>query len=295
VGAFVVWILTAVIAGHGLLGTLQEGLLVAGLLVVVGIGELFVITAGNGNIDLSIPYVMTLTAYLTSSVMNGRNSALPVSILIALAVGCAVGLVNACVIMVFQVPPLIATLAVGFIVDTVVLLRQQTGGVGSASPILVKFMSARVIGLPIFGVAILAVGVAAHFVLQRSAFGRAVQAVGQSREAARLVQLRPRLVTLEAYVVCGLCASLDGLLLNGYAGGPSLDMASTYQLGAIAVVVLGGSLIGGGKSNVAGVWAASLFLTFLVTLVAVTSAAAGVQDIVEGGVIVGVLALVASH
>jgi len=78
-------------------------------------------------------------------------------------------------------------------------------------------------------------------------------------------------------------------LLAGYAGGPSLTMGGNYQLGSIAVVVLGGSLIAGGLSNVPGIWAAALLLTLLITLVNVAHLGAGAQDVVQGVLIVLVL------
>jgi ribose transport system permease protein len=91
-------------------------------------------------------------------------------------------------------------------------------------------------------------------------------------------------------MLSGGTAAICGLLLGAYSNGPSLDMAEQYQLGAIAVVVLGGSAIAGGRSNVAGVWWAALLLTLLATLVSLTAAGPGVQHIAEGAVIVGVLA-----
>lgn len=291
VGAVAVWIAIAIVARHGLGGTLQQGAIVASFLVVVGIGQMFVITCGGGNIDLSVPYVMTLVAYLGTEAMDGSDARLPFAIAIALGVGLVVGLANALTIRWLDVPPLIATLAVGFVVQTVVQLRSAHSG-GDVSPLLQHVVTARLLGVPAIAAIAALAAVLAHVVLTRTLFGRGAQAAGQSRDAARLAGLRPERVVLLAYCLCGMTAGLGGLLLSGFTGGPSLDMATTYQLGAIAVVVLGGSLIAGGSSNVPGIWAAALLLTFLITLVDVTHAGPGVQPIVVGGVIVLVLAIV---
>jgi ribose transport system permease protein len=285
-GAFVVWLAASAVAGRGTFATLRSGAEVATFLVLVGIGQMFVITVGG--IDLSVPYVMTLSAYLTSSVMAGHNGGLVPAVFIALAVGLGTSLVNAALIELLSMPPIVATLAVGFMVDTEVLVR-STSSQGTPSPALVSFVTDTVGSIPvivIFGVAVAAVFT---WVLHRTAFGRSVQAVGQSRTAARLAGIATRRTTVAAYVLCGLAASLTGLLLAGYAGGPSIDMATSYQLESIAVVVLGGSLIAGGRSNVPGVWAGALLLTLLIILVDVANLGAGLEDIVEGALIVAVL------
>jgi ribose transport system permease protein len=288
VGAFAVWMATSAVAGRGTFATLSSGAEVATFLMLVGIGQMFVITVGNGGIDLSVPYVMTLSAYLTSSVMGGHNAGLIGGIAVAVGVGLVTSLVNVSLIELLAMPPIVATLAVGFVVDTVVLVR-STSTQGTPSPALVSFVTDTVGRVPVIVIFGIVVALCFAWILRRTSYGRSVQAVGQSRAAARLAGIRCRRTTVVAYVICGVAASLTGLLLAGYAGGPSLDMATSYQLESIAVVVLGGSLIAGGRSNVPGVWAGALLLTLLITLVNVANLGAGLEDIVEGALIVAVL------
>jgi len=289
-GAVLIWLATAALAGQGLFGTLQQAVIVASFLALVGFGEVIVISIGRGNIDLSVPYVITLSAYLGARVMNGTDAMLLPAIALTLILGVGVGACNYAVIRLLAIPPLIATLAVGFILRTIVELI-AAGGARTPSPLLTGFVNWRLAGISLLALTVIVLGLLMHVLLMKSRYGREVLAAGQSADAARLAGISVQRVEFLAYVICAVMASVCGLLLGAYAHGPSLDMAGQYQLGAIAVVVLGGSAIAGGRSNVAGVWWAAVLLTLLGTLVSVTAAGPGVQRIVEGAVIVAVLAV----
>lgn len=289
VGSVVIWLLTAAIAGRGLTGTLTSSIAIGTFLFFVGIGQMFVITSGNGGIDLSVPYVMTVSAYITASVMHGQNSKLLSGLLAALAVGIVVGLLNVFLIEVIAMPPIIATLSVGFILQSVTLvLSSKSSGIPSPR-IFIDLATGNTGPIPNMAIFGIIVGIIFTLILTRSSYGRAIQGIGQSRSAARLAGLKSQRLTIYAYLISSLVASCTGFLLAGYSGGPSLTMGGNYQLGSIAVVVLGGSLIAGGLSNVPGIWAAALLLTLLITLVNVAHLGAGAQDIVQGVLIVLVL------
>lgn len=289
-GVVVVWLATVAIAGRGLYGTLSAALLAAAFLVIAGIGQMFVITSGNGGIDLSVPYVMTLTAYISCQIMSSSNSNVALGIIVGVLVGAGCGAINAILVEGVGMPPLVATLAVGFGVETAILIYSGSA-LGVASPALQSFTTKEVWSIPLLG--LIGVAIAAFFglVLKRTTYGRELEAVGQSPKAASLAGAHPRWVRASAFVVCGTLAALAGILLAANSGGPSPDLGTPYQLDSIAVVVLGGTLISGGRAHVAGVWAAALLITLLGTFVNVTHLSGGLQDIVEGGLIVIVLAL----
>ena len=97
------------------------------------------------------------------------------------------------------------------------------------------------------------------------------------------------------YIISGLLAAIAGLLLAAYSGGASLNMSEDFLLMSIAVVVLGGTSISGGRAMVAGVWGASLFLYLLVTMLNVIGVGAGVRYVVTGIIIIVVLAFSDQH
>lgn len=287
--AAIVWVATYAEASRGLGGTLTAAAQVASFLVIVGIGQMFVITAGNGNIDLSVPNTMTVAAYFALGAMNGGNGGLVTGLLLALLVGAAVAVANVAAILVLRIPPIVATLAVGFIVQSVAFVKSNDFTADPA-PALASFVNAKVAGIPVIALFGIALAGLAAIVLDRTVYGRSLQAIGQSLRAARLSDVPANRTLLVTYVICGVMAALAGVLLAADSGGVQLDIATPYLLNSIAVVVLGGSLIMGGRSNLPGIWGAALFLTLLVTLLTLLDVSAAWQNVIKGVLIISVLA-----
>ena len=290
-GALGLWIAIGFVGKGSFGGTLTSATSVAAFLTLAGLGQMFVIAAGNGNIDLSMPYVLTFAAYLGSSIIKGNDSRVVPAILAVAVFGIAIGLVNGAVIWVLRVPPIVATLAVGFIIESGYqeLSTSVNGGLGNALGSLATGTWAGVSYMAIIAVVCV---VLAQLALSRSWFARTVLALGQSRQAARLTGVRVLRLTLTVYAISALAAAVVGLLLGAYIGGGSLDMGSSYQLDSVAVVVLGGCLVSGGIANAPGVGIAAVFITLLVTLTNLLHVSAGVEQIVEGVIIVALLAVV---
>src|ERR1039457_3430986 len=119
VGAIAVWVSVAIIGDGSAFGTLRSGATVGAFVALTGLGQLFVIAAGNGNIDLSVPYVLTLSAYVASGLVNGHNAAVVPAALAVVCIGALIGAVNATLILALELPPIVGTLAVGFVVETI--------------------------------------------------------------------------------------------------------------------------------------------------------------------------------
>lgn len=281
-----------VVGGHwqGAGATLVAAFGFATFYVIVGLGEMLVISAGSGNIDLSIPSVMTLAGYLSIGVTHGEDSRLALGVLTALGVGGAAGVANVILIRALRIPPMIATLAAGFVMQSMSIAYAK-GVITKPAPLLVELSFARVAGLPVMALAVVAVSALLALVLARSVFGRSILAVGQSQRAAYLAGIRVSMVTNAVYILSALLAAIAGLLLAAYSGGAELDMSADFLLMALAVVVLGGTSIAGGRASVAGVWGASLFLYLTVAMLDVFGLSVGIRYVVTGLIIIGVLAL----
>lgn len=289
VAILVEWMVLIGLVHRGMLGTVQAALTLAPYLVIVSIGQMFVVTLGNGNVDLSIPYVMPMAAYFTAAVSGANGSHLWVGIIVGLLSGVGAGLVSAFGVLVLSIPPIVCTLAVGLFAQSVAYVRAAnfTGNLPNslANATLVDFL-----GIPVFTFGCIALSVLAGVLLHRSPYGRAVQAIGQNIRAADLAGLAVARTILLTYLLSGLLAAGSGIMLAAFSG-LSLDIGSTYLLTSIAAVVLGGSLVSGGKSNVPGVWGGALFLGLTVTLLEAAQASAAVQDMGEGALILAVLLL----
>ncbi|TIP33490.1 MAG: ABC transporter permease, partial [Mesorhizobium sp.] len=187
------------------------------------------------------------------------------------------------------IPAIIATLATGYVLATATLLSNKAIPGFAVSPALKDLATGRVSGVPIMAV-IAVVGVAVtSFVLRYTVFGQLLSAVGQNRAAARLAGIRNGPVIASAFIISAVLASLDGLLLGAYIA--FLEMGQPYLLQSIAAVVLGGTLIFGGSATALGTLFASILLILIVTTMQIIGLPPGVQDIVQGIVVIFVLAL----
>lgn len=290
-GFLLLWIILAALTArfsiHSLSGVAQS----ASFLLLPALGQMLVVTTGRGNIDLSIPSLVTLSAYLTVVSSDGSAGGFAVTLLLVALLGMATGLFNAFLVLVLSIPAMIATLATGYILATATLFVNASVGVFARPPILQWLAAGRVGGVP--AVLILALFAMALFglLLARSAWGRKLSAVGQNGEAARLAGVNVPGVIASAFVLSALLSALTGFLLSGYAGGAFLEMGTPYLLQSVGAVVLGGTLIAGGSATALGTLFGALLLVMIVTTMQVAGLPPGAQDILQGVVIIAVLSI----
>ncbi len=286
--AIVVWLVAAVAAGQGAGGALTAALAFGTFYVIVGLGQMVVVTLGPGNVDLSIPSAIALAGVIAMKVMDGSNGGIVPGILAALASGAAVGLANAGLVFLLRIPPIVATLSASFIVQSVAI---DVGGglLVKPPPALAWFSTAAPLGLPLAAFVALALSLLVSLVLARTIFGRTVSAIGQNRRAARLAGLQVNRVAVATYALSGVLSAVCGVLLASFSGGASLDMGVEYLLSSIAVVVIGGTSVNGGRASPAGVWGAALFLFLLVSMLNTLGFGAGTRMVLTGLVIIAVI------
>ena len=290
--ALVMWIVTISYSGLGsAVPTLSSALAFAAFSVVVGTGQMLVISSGPGNIDLSMPSVLTLAAYLSMSVMSGSNEMILPGLAVAMVVGALAGIANFLAISLLRLPPIIATLAWSFVFQS---LAFNLGGEATLKPpaALSAFTLWSIGGMRVMPIAVIALTIAVAFILARSVWGRQLLAIGQSERAARLAGVPVTRVRLLAYLFCGVSAALTGFLLAGFSGGAALNMGDTYLLEAIAVVVLGGTSVAGGQANAVGIWGAALFFNLMATMLNTFQMQVGVRFVLTGALIILIVAIV---
>ena len=287
--AIAVWAVTvAATAGASAAGLAQAAFTFAAFTVIVGLGQMFVITLGPGNIDLSIPATMTLAGTVSLKFMAEQNGLIVPGLLIALGIGAGVGVANYALIKALRIPPIIATLALSFIVQSTAIWTNR--GLRVKPPEwLASVSTGNLWGIPNVAILALILTVAAWVLLERTAFGRRVTAIGQSMAAARMAGVPVDGVRLVTYVLCATLAGLCGFLLASFSGGAALNMGAEYLLASIAVVVIGGSSVAGGNSNVPGIWGAALFLFLVVSMLNTYGFGAGPRLILTGFIIIAVI------
>jgi ribose transport system permease protein len=290
-GAFSVWFATVTFtAGHGGWDVLSAALAFATFTVIVGIGQMFVITTGPGNVDLSIPANIALSGVVSMKVMDEANAMIAFGILAALASGVCVGAFNYALIRLLRIPPIIATLSASFLIMSSAITLSH--GIKVKPPLmLADFTTEKIYGVPVLAVCAMGLAVFFGIVLHRTLYGRAVLAIGQNMRAARLAGISVERIRFATYVLSAVLASLCGAMLAGFSGGASLNMGEEYLLASIAVVVIGGTSVAGGKANLPGIWGASLFMFLLVTMLNTFGASAGIRLVMTGLIIVAVITI----
>lgn len=288
-GALAVWLITSsVIGSKGSGEILSSAMTFGAFFVIVALGQMFVVTLGPGNVDLSIPACMTLAATVAMKTMDGAAAMIPLGLLLALCIGLVVGTINYGLIRLLRIPPIIATLSSSFIFQSAAIWWNR--GLRVKPPeALADFTTATIAGIPLIALLVILLAVIGHVVLTRTIYGRSVVAIGQNMRAAHLAGIRVERIRAATYIMSGTLAALCGYLLAAFSGGAALNMGEEYLLSSIAVVVIGGTSVAGGFANVPGLWGAALFLFLLVTMLNTLGAGAGVRLVLTGLIIIGVI------
>jgi ribose transport system permease protein len=276
--------------GRGAWATLGTAVGFGSFYVLTGLGQMLVIAAGAGNIDLSIPAMMTLSGYLGMGVMGGEDGRILLGLALTLGLGLAGGAANLLLIRIFAIPPMIATLAAGLVMQSASIAYSR-GSTAKPPPLLLSAALAHLGPFPLIASAALVLSLVIAPAMRRSVFGRTLLALGQNARAAYLAGLRTRPAHAAAYLLSGVFAAFAGFWLAAYSGGASLNMAEDFLLMSIAVVVLGGSRISGGAVSVEGLWGAALLLYLIVTLLNLWTVSAGLRYVLTGLIILLVLGL----
>ena len=230
-GGFLVWIAAIVFTGgYGAGGMMTAALALAVFTVVVGVGQMFVIALGPGNVDLSLPANIGLASAVAMKVMDGQDARLVAGLVAALACGAAIGVANYVLIWALRIPPIIATLSASFIIQSIDISFGR-GLQIKPPPGFADFASLQVLGVPVLAGLTLVFTIGAAILLDRTIYGRSVLAAGQNMRAARLAGIAVERTRFLTYVLSGALAGIDGALLAGYFRGANVDLGNEYLLG----------------------------------------------------------------
>ena len=267
---------------------------------LLAIGMLLVIL--NGGIDLSVGSTLGLSGVVAGFLMQGVTLQLfgvtlfPsvwVVVVIACALGALVGLINGVLIARFKVPAFVATLGMLYVVRGVALLMtngltyNNLGGkpqLGNTGFDWLGFN--RLLNVPI-GVLVLAVvAILCAIMLSRTALGRWLYACGGNERAAELSGVPVKKVQVMVYVLSGICAAIAGLILSSELTSAGPTAGNSYELTAIAAVVIGGASLMGGKGNTRGTLLGAFVIGFLSDGLVIIGVSAYWQIVFTGTVIV---------
>jgi erythritol transport system permease protein len=270
------------------------------LFAILSIGMLLVIL--NGGIDLSVGSTLGLAGVVAGFFMQGVTlksfgvilyPPVWVVVVLACALGALIGFINGVLVARFKVPAFVATLGVMYMVRGFALLitngltYDNLGGKAELGNVGFDWLGFnRLLGIPIGVVVMAVVAVIGILVLSRTAFGRWLYASGGNARAAELSGVPVKSVQISVYVLSGICAAATGLILASELTSAGPTAGTSYELTAIAAVVIGGAALTGGRGTIRGTLLGAFVIGFLSDGLVIIGISSYWQTVFTGAVIV---------
>jgi len=267
-------------------------LLDAALYMPMAMAMTFVIT--QRGIDLSIGSIAALSGILMAFLIKQYGFSVYVAVPIAIALGAVMGLINGLIITRFNVPDLIGTLAMDLVYRGFALVIAKGLVLARFPDFLTEIGRGQIPGfVPIPVLIGIATMIAGYLLLTRTYFGRYTIAIGSNPEAAELTGISVNRHKVYAYVLCGACAALAGVMLTGKLNAIQATSAPYFNLHVIAAVVVGGTSLFGGRASMLGSFAGVLLLSMMINALVTLRIEFFWQSVASGVVIVSSVALYA--
>lgn len=251
---------------------------------LIAFGMTFVIL--TGGIDLSVGSTLALTGAVAASLLaSGMDPIIAMGI--ALILGLILGAINGVIITKGKVAPFIATLATMTIYRGLTLVYTEgrpISGLGDSMTFQL-FGKGYFFGIPVPVVTMILAFAVLYFILHKTTFGRRVYAVGGNEEASRLSGINPDRVKIAVYAITGLLAAMSALILTSRLNSAQPTAGESYELDAIAAVVLGGTSLTGGKGWIFGTLVGALIIGVLNNGMNLIGVSSFFQQVVKGIVI----------
>lgn len=254
------------------------------IIAVLAVGQFFVIL--TGGIDLSVGSTVALSTVVTALMLKNGQSA-GVAVLTTLVVCALVGLLNGILIVWLRLAPFIATLATLSMVQGLSYIIQSTSLIQITNQRFITWFSdGSIVGVRNPVVIFVLLTLVAAFVSKYSTFGRRLYAIGGNREAARLSGLPVNRDLIVTYTLSGLLAGLAGLLAAAQLLQGSSLIGQSYNLDAIAAVVVGGASLFGGRGDPISAVVGNLIIQTITNIMNLVGISSQPQLVIKGAVII---------
>lgn len=255
------------------------------VIAILTLGLVVPLTAGD--YDLSVAFILTLSSMLIAVLNVNDHWPILASIVVAVLVGGAIGIVNGAIILFFRIDSLIVTLGTGTFIGGIVLLISHTNTISGVSANLTKWVIVnRFLGIPLEFYYALVLGLTMWYVFQFLPIGRRLLFVGRGRNVARLSGIRVERIRLAGFVTSGVISAIAGVVYSGTTGAADPTSGTQLLLPAFAAAFLGATTIYPGRFNPIGALAAVYFLVTGITGFQLLGAQSYVQDLFYGGALV---------
>jgi ribose transport system permease protein len=277
-------VLFAVLDPHTFMTTANWRAIAQAQSVTAVLGLAVMVPLIAGNFDLSIGANAIMCSFVCAATMSRNHWGLVSAMLVAVAVGTAVGACNGILVTVVRLNGLVGTIGTATILQALVIAYSHDLPVASGiSPSLLSFGVGDVFGIPKLAIVAVVAALVLHYLLRQTPFGRKLSAIGSNRSAARLVGIRVDRLTVSSYVSAGALAGIAGVLIVAQSGSanPSAD-GITMLISALTIVFLGAAAFRPGEFSVPGMVVALLLTAVLVSGLTLKGVATWVSPLCYG-------------
>jgi ribose transport system permease protein len=259
---------------------------------VIAAGQTLVIISGSEGIDLSAGSVVTLTAILTYVYVSGEDDKVLVALMISLAVGALIGLLNGVGITFLKISPFVMTLGMSGVVTGAIIVINHGNVSGKVAPIMTRLIARPLVfGIPGAIIIWLIFGVLIWLLLERTTYGKNLFAIGVNRVTAKLSGVNVTLTNLATYSLAGALTGFGGFLVVGNTGVVFIALGQPFLFPSIAAVAVGGTLLSGGKGSYWGTMAGAIVLTLITSLLTTMQMPDSVRRMVLGGTLLVLISI----
>ena len=256
---------------------------------ILAVGVTYVIL--TGGIDLSLGSVVAVTGVLAATFAHPETYPLAVPIAVGILGGVLIGVLNGLVITRVRVAPFIATLGMMTITRGGALILSGGRPVSNLAASFNFIGNGSVLRIPIPILILAGVFLVSRFILRRTTFGRYVYAVGGNEEAARASGINTHGIKVASYAICAGLAGLAGIVQASRITTGQPNAGISYELDAIAAVVIGGTSLSGGIGSVTGTLLGALLIGTLNNGLDLLNVSSYYQQVVKGLIIIGAVIL----
>lgn len=271
------------------LNNISSILMTGALLAIASVAQNTVVIGGGNGIDLSLGAIASFTALICPTLPMDTIPQLLLAVLAALVIGALFGSVNGFFISRLKMSPLIITLIMSSVVSGVVMVLTRGQPSAHISDLLKQLSSIIVSPIRVLTLIGFLFVIASELFLHRTRAGKMLLLVGDNLHAAQLCGINVRRVVFFSYVASGAIAGLLGLMIVGYAGSTTLNMAESYTLLSLAAITIGGTNLSGGKGSLLGGALGAVVLIQMTSILQALNMDQGMRQVIQGCILIVII------
>lgn len=264
-------------------------LMTSALLAIATIAQNTVVIGGSDGIDLSIGAAASCTALICPLLPMDSIWQLLLAIIVAMLIGGIFGVANGFLITRTKLSPLVVTLIMSSVINGVVMVLTRGQPSAHVSELLKSISGTVIAPFRMLTIIVICIVVVCEILLKKTHAGRSLQLVGDNNNAARITGINERTVRFFSYVISGALAGLLGLLIVGYAGSTTLNMAESYTLLSLAAITIGGTNLSGGQGSFVAGALGAIVLTQLTSILQALNMNQGMRQVIQGGLLLVIM------